>query len=389
MKRATNGITCFAFNKDYSRVALSPNNEEVHIYETNSKKDCKKWEATPTYILTEHTGVVSSIDWCNETGFLLTCAHDRNAYVWKFNEKENAWEPSLVLLRVNRAATMCRWSPEGNKFAVASSAKVVAICHYEEKHKWWPSKPTKKHKSTVLSVAWCPNNKFIVTGSTDYRCRIISAFDPERDSEDDEHGFGAVFKNQHVFGETLAEFSVSKAWVHDVAWSPSAFRLAFAGQGSTIHFVQVTSDGPPEVTTIRHNALPFVSVEFLSNRCVVASGFDAAPYIFMASDSYGAEPEWKLKGKVEKKKGAKSPKSKGKFSASRNMFERVSVRAEKTSTSPQLATLHQNQIIETIPFYNEDGFASSFATAGIDGNIFHWDLLKCGFKLAEVKDSEE
>jgi len=67
----------------------------------------------------------------------------------------------------------------------------------------------------------------------------------------------------------------------------------------------------------------------------------------------------------------------------------VSVRAEKTSTSPQLATLHQNQIIETIPFYNEDGFASSFATAGIDGNIFHWDLLKCGFKLAEVKDSEE
>jgi len=44
---------------------------------------------------------------------------------------------------------------------------------------------------------------------------------------------------------------------------------------------------------------------------------------------------------------------------------------------------------ETIPFYNEDGFASSFATAGIDGNIFHWDLLKCGFKLAEVKDSEE
>jgi len=93
------------------------------------------------------------------------------------------------------------------------------------------------------------------------------------------------------------------------------------GQGSTIHFVQITSDGPPEVTTIRHNALPFLSVEFLSNKCVVASGFDAAPYIFVASDSYGAEPEWELKGKVDKKKGAKSPRSKGKFSASRNMFE--------------------------------------------------------------------
>jgi len=53
MKRAISGITCFAFNKDFSMVALSPNNEEVHIYKTNSKKDCKKWEPTPTYILTE------------------------------------------------------------------------------------------------------------------------------------------------------------------------------------------------------------------------------------------------------------------------------------------------------------------------------------------------
>lgn len=37
---------------------------------------------------------------------------DRNAYVWKEGE-DGKWKPTLVLLRINRAATCVKWSPKG------------------------------------------------------------------------------------------------------------------------------------------------------------------------------------------------------------------------------------------------------------------------------------
>ena len=36
---------------------------------------------------------------------------DKNAYVWKLDDK--SWKPELVVLRINRAATCCKWSPNG------------------------------------------------------------------------------------------------------------------------------------------------------------------------------------------------------------------------------------------------------------------------------------
>jgi WD40 repeat protein len=62
----------------------------------------------------------------------------------------------------------------GNKFAVASGAKSVPICYFEQKNDWWVSKVIKKHKSTVLSVAWSPNSAFVVTGSCDRKVRVFS-----------------------------------------------------------------------------------------------------------------------------------------------------------------------------------------------------------------------
>ena len=43
----------------------------------------------------------------------------------------------LSFLRINRAATCVRWSPEENKFAVGSGAKIVSICYYETGMDWW------------------------------------------------------------------------------------------------------------------------------------------------------------------------------------------------------------------------------------------------------------
>lgn len=57
----------------------------------------------------------------------MTASQDRNAYVWQQAPDpltgRTVWKPTLVLLRINRAATFVRWSPFEDKFAVASGAR--------------------------------------------------------------------------------------------------------------------------------------------------------------------------------------------------------------------------------------------------------------------------
>lgn len=78
---------------------------------------------------------------------IVSCSHDRNAFVWTFNATTDKWEPELVVLRVDRAALSVRWSPDGAKFAVGSGARVVAVCYYEEEHHWWLSKIIRRPRS--------------------------------------------------------------------------------------------------------------------------------------------------------------------------------------------------------------------------------------------------
>lgn len=54
--------------------------------------------------------------------------------MWKF--EGGAWKPVLVILRINRAATMVRWSPLENKFAVGSGARILSICYFDKENDW-------------------------------------------------------------------------------------------------------------------------------------------------------------------------------------------------------------------------------------------------------------
>lgn len=45
--------------------------------------------------------------------YTLSILQDRNAYVWTIDDK-GKWKPTLVLLRISRAATCVKWSPNGN-----------------------------------------------------------------------------------------------------------------------------------------------------------------------------------------------------------------------------------------------------------------------------------
>lgn len=46
----------------------------------------------------------------------------------------------------------------------------------QEENNWWVGKIVKKkHESTVLGVAWHPNNLVLATASSDFKCRLFAA----------------------------------------------------------------------------------------------------------------------------------------------------------------------------------------------------------------------
>jgi len=358
-KPIVKGITSHSWNKDQTQLAFTPNGENVEIWET-SGRDPSKWKRGQ--ILSEHGGFVSGIDWSPVTNQIVTCGHDRNAYVWGYDEKEKEWRPTLVILRINRAATSVKWCPAGNKFAVTSGAKCVPVCHYEDSNRWWISKMIKKHKSTVLSVAWCPNNKFVVTGATDFKARIFSAYIENVDKADDD-GFGSIWPDQHKFGEILAEFDHTKAWVSAVAWSPNRFRVAFAGHGSSVHIAQIGAS--TTVQTINEKTLPHLDIHFIDDSTLVAAGFDMNPAVYVAEGD-----TWKFKenlDKLEKKAGEK----KTGFAATSAKFAATVEKGKSFGEEQEegIATRHENTIT-SLCFVGK----GEVTTAALDGRIIFWKV---------------
>jgi actin related protein 2/3 complex subunit 1A/1B len=367
-------LTVHAWNGSLTKVAVSPNNNEVWIMNTDGKMDPSRW--TREHILSEHMGFVSGIDWHGETNTIVTCGHDRNAYVWTLQD-DGKWHHELVILRISRSATSVKWCPDGKKFAVTSGAKVVPICSYVQKQEWWAGKHIKKgFKSTVVAVDWCINNKFIVSGATDFKCRIHSAWTKGIDAPEDD-GFGELWPEQHNFGEMLAQFDQAQAWVNSVAWSPDGFRVVFAGHGSTMHFVSLNDNN---VTTLRTADTPYLDLAFLDNDTVVAGGFGLNPTIFRAEGE-----EWTLAGLVDEEKKKEKKSAGSATSQARKMFGNMSSRGETKKTSGGLAykTLHQN----TITCIRHLGGAR-FSTTGIDGRFLFWDLTTSGVSdLKAIGDS--
>lgn len=302
----------------------------------------------------------------------MTCGHDRNAYVWNFDSRSNSWKHSLVILRISRAATTVKWSPSGKKFAVASGAKVVPVCHYEADNDWWVSSLIKKHKSTILSLAWHPNSKFLLTGCADYRARIFSAYLPEIDQDSDSAKWSSIFPQQNEFGECLWEFDESPSWIEGVAFSPSGSCLSFVSHDSAIYFAQLTGS-KPVCNAVNSGLLPFLDVQFLSENCVVAVGYDCNPMVFTKSGE-----EWNFNDKLDKegKSSSSGEKKTGIISDFKKNISKFKdsatkgVQFGKESKSSGRLTIHQNTVSQISVFPSQN----AIVTTGLDGRIQFWDL---------------
>lgn len=353
-------FSCHSWNGDQSRIALSPNNDEIHILDTcGSPDEMKKWDKAGATILREHGGAVSAIDWHPETNCIVTSGHDRNAYVWK--DEGGTWKPILVILRINRAATNVKWSPNGKKFAVSSGAKCVPVCSYEQANDWWISKMIKKHKSTVLSIAWSPCSKFLVTGSTDFKCRIFSAFIADVDDPVERS-----WPKADSFGTPLAEFDQAKAWVQGVAWSPDGSTVVFNGHGSTTHFVELDDSNPKdsEVQTVYSKDLPHLTADFMSDNSLVCCGFDMNPHLYEKKDG-----EWSFVKKLDEEKEAAAKKGGTNTSQARNKFKNMAKKGQSKASETKVKTRHKNTILDTKKIDD-----NTFSTCGVDGRILLWKM---------------
>ncbi|KAJ1636847.1 WD40-repeat-containing domain protein [Pavlovales sp. CCMP2436] len=240
-------ITCHAWNGDRSMIALSPNSNDIHIYSLQPGS-AGALKLTRVWTLREHDALVTGLDWAASTNRLVSSSQDRNAYVWELHNNE--WKPTLVILRLQRAATSVSWSPDETKFAVGSGEKLVAVCYFEEQNNFWVSKHLRKHGSTVTCVSWSPNSLLLATGSADYRGRIVSACVRGVDTPGKQTPFGA----DPAFGTVLAEYA-SSGWVHASAWHPNGTTVAFASHDSTVAVVSLLSPEVP-LQTIRLAELP-------------------------------------------------------------------------------------------------------------------------------------
>lgn len=360
-----NSIACHSFNKDRTQVAICPNTNEIFIFDCSKGTDPNSWVKLHT--LTEHSGLVSDLDWSPVNDCIVSCGHDRNGYVWKLDGGE--WKPTLCVLRINRAAISVRWSPCGKKFAVTSGSKTIPVCYYEASSDWWVSKMIKKHKSTIVSCAWSPNSRFLITSSTDFKCRIISAFDKSIDSKSSE--YDEIFGDkQYAFGEVLAEFGETQAWVNASAWSPNGKTVAFFGHGSTAHFVNLDA-GVDKVQTIFLRDYPMLAAEFLSDDVLVAVGFDNNPAIFVREAD-----GWVFKTFAEKPSDSKDAVAKTSSATSKAfaMFQQADSKGTKfgeAEKKKEVFTTHQNTVN---CLRRADG--TKFSTSGLDGRVIFWDAAK-------------
>lgn len=350
-------ISCHAWSGDGTNIAMSHNNKEVKVYRENAGK----WAETAT--LDQHDLRVTGIDWAPKTNRIVTCSADRNAYVWNLLP-DGTWKQNLVLLRINRAATCVKWSPEENKFAVGSGARLISVCYFEQENDWWVAKHIKKPiRSTITTLDWHPNNVLLAAGSSGFKVRVFSGYVKDIEPKPSSTPWGAKMPFAHM----LAEFSNSinaGGWVHSVSFSADGNKLAWVGHDSSISVADATRDMATH--KLKTQFLPLLSCVWIGPNSIVAAGHGCVPMLFKVDGS----GQVAFVSKLEEDKKAESN---SKFSA-RAMFQSRDKLGVSDVADTILNTTHQNQI-SCIQIQNGDkANANKISTSAGDGKMVVWDL---------------
>lgn len=355
-------ISCHAWNRDKTEVAICPNNNEIQVH----KRTSSGWKLLET--LEEHHMAVMGIDWAPKTNRIVTCSADKNAYVWTQKE-DGKWDPAWVLLRINRAATCVKWSPLENKFAVGSGGRVIAVCYFVSENNWWLCKHIKRPlRSTVTTVDWHPDNKVLVAGSTDYKVRVFSAFISDMEDAPGTSSWG----KSNTLGTLLAEFPNTPnggGWIHSVTFSPCGNKICWVAHNSSICVADATKGNT--VMRLYTEHLPFLSCIWIGSNNIVAAGHSCMPMLYSVDDNGQIYFVTKLDNTQKKEIAGLSAMRK---------FQSLDRQARNETNDNALDSVHQNTINCVRRVSDHE-----FSTSSLDGQLVVWDLKLLENSIAGLK----
>jgi actin related protein 2/3 complex subunit 1A/1B len=356
-------VSCHAWTKfngkDY--LALCPGTSDIYVYEIGADK---KLPENPKWILQEHTQLVTGLDWnpINTSLRLVSCSQDRNAFVWSYEPANKGvperWAKQLAVLRLERAATSCRWNHAGTKFLVTCGQNKIRVCTFQEDMNWWMSESFDTEK-TSLTAEFFPDDERVLTSSTDRHCREITIVEDNARKKTDKKGGKSLDFVLHQWS--------SQGWNNACAISPSGEWIAFTSQDSFIRFVKMSDPDSKDIMKININGLPLLSIVFLSETVVVGAGFDCFPRVFNFDGSkwtdLGSCDVEETRQKVQAKTSALAAKA-------------AAFGGAGTAKAAKTSNLHQNAILQV---RKRDG---EFSTCGTDGRVVVWpiDKIKDYFK---------
>jgi len=350
-------ITCMAFNADCSQLAVGLINNQVQVFQFQSPN---KWNKIHT--LDKHISRITGIDWCSNTGKIVTVSADRNAYVWQLTGNE--WKPQLVLLRISKAATCVKWSPNGDKFAVGTAARLVTVCYFESSQNAWVSKHIKKDiRSTVLCIDWHPGNIFLAVGSSDYTCKIFSAYVKEIESKPTD----LSWSSKPSFGVKAHDVKLS-CWVNSVSFSPDGSIVAIAGHDSTMR-VLFTNGVVGEVFYGKN--LPFCDLLWTNSNQIVGVGHNNCAYLMEVSGQGVVTCKGRHLGANAVRRG----------NIGAMWQQRDKAGQEKAST---VNTAHRGVINQIRVTNGGPGRVASFATSAGDGKVCMWNWTQLVGQLEQI-----
>lgn len=360
-----------AFNSQRTEFVTTTATNQVELYE----QDGNGWKHARTF--SDHDKIVTCVDWAPKSNRIVTCSQDRNAYVYE-KRPDGTWKQTLVLLRLNRAATFVRWSPNEDKFAVGSGARVISVCYFEQENDWWVSKHLKRPlRSTILSLDWHPNNVLLAAGCADRKAYVLSAYVRDVDAKPE----ASVWGSRLPFNTVCAEYP-SGGWVHAVGFSPSGNALAYAGHDSsvTIAYPSAPEQPPRALITVKLSQLPVRSLLWANESAIVAAGYNYSPILLQGNESGWAhtrdldagtsKTSFTHTGNTGEGREEEGPVS---FTALRSTFRNMDLKGSSQSIS-SLPTVHQNMIATLRPYAGTPGNITAFTSSGTDGRVVLWTL---------------
>ena len=349
------GISCVAFNKDFTQVALSKKDNLIYIYSIKDIMKPDTWKLL--YTLDSHFQYISGLDWCPATNRLLSCSYDKTSFVWEFSDKK--WNPNNVVATTKLGYLCCKWNKRGDKFCEGTSAKQLLIGYFNKGSKWWMGVNIKAHKSSVVTCEIDPTSLFVLSGSTDLRIYVSSCYLPE---VDDQFLNDSTKPLAQKFGQVIYEFKTN-CWVNSVAWLPSGNLGIVAGQDATISVINYREQ-KSDVIRCKHS--PATSLIPISDTSFLAICYDRNII------EYGKEGDsWKIKKTItEKGSGAQQKAKSSIVSAQLEKFQKMgNINKDNLAVSTkQAGHLHQS-LISSANIKGKD-----MITTDVSGFIKYWKL---------------